>query len=238
MKKTLIAVSVLTVVAVSTSGAYLPGVADAAASTASKVSNQAGPGAEAANVEYMKRTVFSPDGKIVNAQEEWQDTKASRYKSAFLTPAKDDLKRMVTEVTIMNGKQGVGFTKDSNGKITAGGRQTYPQATKPKSIFAAAKERYARQEWKNEGKVTESGVTYTKKTRTYTSVGDKFTEVVLLNQSGLPVKETIFIIEDGKSAVLFNVNYQYDKLKADNNLFNVNAVKFPENVKPKDKTKS
>ncbi|MFB5762465.1 hypothetical protein [Paenibacillus medicaginis] len=238
MKKALITASVMTVVAVPTSSAFLPSAANAAVSNGSVVSaQQAGPEVEAASVEYMKRTVFSPDGKIVNAQEEWQDTKASCYKSVFLTPAKDNPDKLITEVSIVNGKQRVSFTKDSNGKITEGGRQTYPQAMKQKSLLAAEKERYTRQEWKNQGKVSENGVAYTKKTRTYTSVGEKFTEVALMNQSGLPVKETIFIIKDGKSTLLFNVNYQYDKLKADNELFNVDAVKLPENIKPKDKTK-
>lgn len=225
MKKALIIASV---VAVSTSAALLADPVDAAASRAPTVTAKAsGTGVEAASVEYMKRTVFSPDGKIMNAQEEWQDTKASRSKSMILTPAKDDSNKMVTAVTIVNGKQGVSFTMDSNGNILEGDRHAYPQAMKPTSIFAVEKERYTRKEWKNKGKATENGASYTKVTRTYTSVGTKFTENVLLNHSGLPVKETIYTIKDGKSKLLFKVSYEYDKLKADNGLFNLNGVKLP-----------
>lgn len=228
MKKALIAASVISLVAESASAALLADPADAAASRAPTVTAKATrTGVEAASVEYMKRTVFSPDGKVMNAQEEWQDTKASRSKSMFLTPAKDDPNKMVTAVTIVNGKQSVSFTMDSNGHILGGDRHAYPQAMKPTSIFAAEKERYTRKEWKNKGKVTENGVSYTKVTRTYTSVGTKFTENVLLNHSGLPVKETIYTIKGGKSKLLFKVGYEYDKLKADNGLFNLDGVKLP-----------
>lgn len=228
MKKALIAAFVMSVIAVSGSGAFLAEPADAAASKAPTVTAKAsGTGVEAASVEYMKRTVFSPDGKIMNAQEQWQDTKASRSKSMFLTPTKEDPNKMVTAVTIVNGKQGVSFTMDSNGNILQGDRHAYPQVMKPTSIFAAEKERYTRKEWKNKGKVTENGASYTKVTRTYTSVGTKFTEDVLLNHSGLPVKETIYTIKDGKSKLLFKVTYEYDRLKADDGLFNLNGVKLP-----------
>ncbi|MDP4098157.1 hypothetical protein OIN60_15470 [Paenibacillus sp. P96] len=50
-------------------------------------------------------------------------------------------------------------------------------------------------------------------TRTYTSVGTKFTETVLLNDSGL----------------LFNASYEYDKLKADKSLFTWRVSNFQNN---------
>ncbi|MBD0384678.1 hypothetical protein [Paenibacillus sedimenti] len=229
MNKTLIAATVMSVVAVSTSAAILVGTADAAVSKVSTASAQpASTGVEAASVEYMKRTVLSPDGKIVNVQEDWQDTKASRYKGVLTTPSGDDPDNLITTVEIMNGKQGVSYRKDSDGKIIEGAKHTHPQASKPISIFAIEKERYTRQEWKNQEKVTENGVTYTKLTKTYTSVGTKYKENIFLNQSGLPVKGTIFTIKGGKSTLLFKVNYQYDKLKADNALFDVDSVKLPE----------
>lgn len=222
----------MSVVAVSTSAPFLAGAADATVSKVSTASVQpASTGVEAASVEYKKRTVLSPDGKIVNVQENWQDTKAYRYKIVFTTPSQDDPDNLITTVEIMNGKQGVTYTKDSDGKIIEGAKHTHPQASKPTSIFAIEKERYTRKEWKNQGKVTENGVTYTKLTKTYTSVGTKFTENIFLNQSGLPVKGTVFAIKSGKSTLLFKENYQYNKLKADNVLFNVDSVKLPENVK-------
>lgn len=232
MKKTLIAATLMSVVAVSTSAAFLVGTADATISKVSTASAQpAITGVEAPSVEYMKRTTFNPDGKIVKVEEEWADTKASRYKELFTTPSQDDPNRMITSVSIMNGKQEVIYTMDSDGKIIEGAKHTHPQASKPTSIFAIEKERYTRKEWKNQGKVTENGVTYTKLTKTYTSVGTKFTENIFLNQSGLPVKGTVFAIKSGKSTLQFKENYQYNKMKADNVLFNVDSVKLPENVK-------
>jgi hypothetical protein len=106
-------------------------------------------------------------------------------------------------------------------------KQSSPEAGEPSSLFAAEKERYTREEWKNKGKVTENGVTYTKVTRTYTSVGTKFIETLLLNNSGLPVKESIYTIKNGKPELQFNASYEYDKLKADKSLFDVDRVKLP-----------
>ncbi|MFB5761537.1 hypothetical protein [Paenibacillus medicaginis] len=221
MKKAMIAVSLLSVVAVATSAAFLTGSAEAASKSTAAVQS-GGTGIEAASVEHMKRTVFSPDGKLVSIFEEWQDTVSPRYKGAA-TSAEDGTASMV----IQNGKEFVKYFIDANGNVVDGMKQSFPQASEPSSFFAAEKERYTREEWKNKGKVTENGVTYTKVTRTYTSVGTKFTETLLLNNSGLPVKESIYTIENGKPELQFNASYEYDKLKADKSLFDVDRVKLP-----------
>lgn len=223
MKKAMIAVSLLSVVAAATPAVFLTGSAEAAVSKESAALAQSGgTGIEAASVEHMKRTVFSPDGKIVSVFEEWQDTISPRYKGA-VTSNEDG----TASIVIQNGKEFVKYLTDANGKIVDGVKQSFPQAHEPGSLFAAEKERFTREEWKNEGEITESGVTYTKVSRTYTSVGEKFAETILLNDSGLPVKETIYTIENGKSELLFNASYEYDKLKADKSMFNVDSIKLP-----------
>ncbi|MDP4098164.1 hypothetical protein OIN60_15505 [Paenibacillus sp. P96] len=126
------------VVAVSASAAFLTGSAEAAASKEVAASVQSGgTGIEAASVEYMKRTVFSPDGKLVSVFEEWRDTVSPRHKGAA-TSAEDG----TASIAIQNGKEFVKYFTDANGNVVDGMKQSSPQASEPSSLFAAEKERY------------------------------------------------------------------------------------------------
>ncbi|MFM1652140.1 hypothetical protein ACI7RC_08565 [Brevibacillus sp. B_LB10_24] len=237
MKKVLIPATIIATMAISSATAFAAAnmtggesvpIASAAAVSMTVQDDSKG------TIEYAKKTLFNPDGSIAAVDETWADPVTHNKRIDYKEPVKgtDTLQRIGGCYLLDNGKRyiKIGIDTDSHligSEFTLKNPENIGLVAEKQDFIKEYREETRRAGWKDEGNVqTADGKKLKKLTRTDKSeaFNAAYTESVLLDESGLPVKGEIYQEKDGKTDLLYTYIYEYKNVSDDGSLFDTNGI--------------